>query len=126
VKIAPGSVYEFASGQMMLIPAYGANGTLAAFVDPQQLIHLYWSTPSGGFDSWLVRLSYDGSLVNQQTYTPGDHPYGGEVQRTYGTGVIVHPGGRHGALEVAVEGCYTFGGLHASDCRGWQTLTFNL
>jgi hypothetical protein len=112
VRQLSNGAYEFGSGQMMEIPSYGPGGTLAAYVDPGQLIHLYWATPYGGFDAWLVRLSYNGVLVNQQTY---------------GNGVIVHPGGRHGALQVAVEGVYTFSGLHASETtNGWTELTFNL
>ncbi len=128
------NLYVFRSGRIMDISAtYRSGATLAAVIDAEQLIHLYWQAPN--MDSyanahWLVRLSYDGAEVNQRSYAPGDHPYGvGSVQDKYGEDVIVHPGGRHGTLQVGVEACGGGGLISSSSvCLGWGngTLTFEM
>jgi hypothetical protein len=129
-----GNLYVFKTGQIIDMSAsYRSGASLAAVLDAQQLIHLYWQAPnmnSYANPHWLVRLTYDGAEINQQSYAPGDHPYSvGSVQEKYGEDVIVHPGGRHGAVQVAVEACGG-GGLisSASVCVGWApgTLTFEL
>jgi hypothetical protein len=116
-----GPVYVFRSGRIEAIPAYGPNATYAALVDASDIVHLYVSgtDPKNDYDQWLVRLTYDGSLINQVKYTPGN----GDVGGTCASDILVHPGGRHGTFEIAMEGCFKsmFG---QNSCVGWSNAVF--
>ena len=116
-----GPVYLFRDGRIEAIPQYGSSATYAAIVDRDRIVHLYLSDTDGSndFDVWLVRLSFDGSLVNQVKYSPGD----GDVGGTYAANVLVHPGNRHGTFDIAMEGCFKalFG---QNSCMGWSGADF--
>ena len=115
-----GPVYIFHSGRIEAVPVYGPSATYAAIVDASRIVHLYFSgsQAQNPVDRWLVRLTYDGSLINQVTYKAGD----GDVGGTYASNILVHPGNRHGTFEIAMEGCFT--GIAGSDCLGWSYATF--
>ncbi len=120
---ASGPVYVFRHGRIEAIPAYGSNATYAAIVDASDIVHLYIEGTQAGndFDEWLVRLTYEGSLINQVKYTPGS----GDVGGTYASDILVHPGGRHGTFEIAMEGCFKaiFG---QNSCMGWGIAVFQM
>ena len=86
-------------------------------------MHLYVGGADWAFSTWLVRLSFDGVLIDQVTYTPGDTP---DVAGTYANDILVRPGaGRHGTFEVAIEGCTTYIGAPRS-CAGWSDAVFQM